>query len=146
MVSIDARHPEIAKLLIKGNFVVYKTERNFSGMRIDQVYEQNNAVIKGEGGESAPPRMNQPSENGWLLGQKSAAWFRITKLYTEKKNLCASRKHQEETGSIQIKFLSKVKSLCKAIEEMGNPIEEESANHLTPDTKDIASCNRQRTV
>lgn len=60
--------------------------------------------------------------------------------------MCASRKHQEETGSIQITFLSKVTSLCKAIEEMGNPIEEESANHLTPDTQDIASCNRQRTV
>ena len=49
MMCIDARHPEIAKEFHKGNFVVHKTERNFSGLPIDQAHEQNNAVIKGEG-------------------------------------------------------------------------------------------------
>lgn len=55
-----------------------------------------------------------------------------------KKDVSASRKHHEETGSVQRTFLNKVTSLCTAIEEMGNPLQEESADLLTVDTKYIA--------
>ena len=66
MVSTDAHHPEIAKLFHKGNFVVYKTERNFSGMPIDQVYDQNNAVIKGEGGAIGPSK-DESALRKWMV-------------------------------------------------------------------------------
>lgn len=47
MMSIEANHPEVAEELKKGKFVVHKSEREFSGLAIDQAHEQNNAVIKG---------------------------------------------------------------------------------------------------
>lgn len=50
MMCIGGRHPEIAKEFHKGNFVVHTNERKFTGLSIDQDHEQNNAVIKGEGG------------------------------------------------------------------------------------------------
>ena len=34
----------------KGNFVVQKSHRAFSSIPIDQAHEQNNKVVKGDGG------------------------------------------------------------------------------------------------
>lgn len=50
MYYIEQRHPEVAQEFYKGNFVVHKSRREFSAMAIDQAHEQNNAVIKGDGG------------------------------------------------------------------------------------------------
>ena len=45
-----AMHPDIFTEFSRGHFVVRKTEKTFSSMVIDQAHEQNNAVIKGDGG------------------------------------------------------------------------------------------------
>lgn len=50
------------------------------------------------------------------------------KTVSGKKDVCASRKHHEETGSTRREFLDNVTRLCTAIEEMGNPFKEESAD------------------
>ena len=42
--------PTIAAEFKNGNFVVNKTNRAFSSLPIDQAHEQNNKIIKGEGG------------------------------------------------------------------------------------------------
>jgi hypothetical protein len=47
MMCIHQNHPDVAKEFKRGNFVVHKSERSFSGIAIDQAHEQNNAVIKG---------------------------------------------------------------------------------------------------
>ena len=47
MVSLEQTHPEVSKEFQLGKFVVHKTHREFSGLVIDQAYEQANAVIKG---------------------------------------------------------------------------------------------------
>ena len=55
-----------------------------------------------------------------------------------KTNAFASKKHHEETKRAQRTFLEKVTRLCTAVEEMGNPFQEDSADLLALDTKDIA--------
>ena len=50
MLSLERQHPEVAKQFQNGNFVVHKSERHFSSMAIDQAHEQDNAIIKGDGG------------------------------------------------------------------------------------------------
>jgi len=35
---------------MKGNFTVKKTANKFSSMAIDQAHEQNNEMVKGDGG------------------------------------------------------------------------------------------------
>ena len=49
-MRIEEQHPEVAREFHKGNFVVHKSGRAFSSIAIDQAHEQNNAVIKGDGG------------------------------------------------------------------------------------------------
>lgn len=49
-MALEQQHPEVAREFHKGNFVVHKSRREFSAMAIDQAHEQNNAVIKGDGG------------------------------------------------------------------------------------------------
>ena len=50
MMSLEQQHPEVAREFHKGNFVTHKSRREFSAIAIDQAHEQNNALIKGDGG------------------------------------------------------------------------------------------------
>ena len=50
MVSLQVTHPDVHNEFQKGNFVVRKSSREFSGLAIDHAHEQANAVIKGDGG------------------------------------------------------------------------------------------------
>ena len=50
MMCLEKQHPDVAREFHQGNVVVHKSDRHFSAMAIDQAHEQNNAVIKGDGG------------------------------------------------------------------------------------------------
>ena len=50
MTEFPIRLPEVAKAFNNGKFVVHKTKWVFSGIPIDQAHEQNNVLIKGDGG------------------------------------------------------------------------------------------------
>lgn len=50
MLSLERKHPDVFKEFSGGSFAVSKTQKAFSSMAIDQAHEQNNAVIKGDGG------------------------------------------------------------------------------------------------
>ena len=50
MTCLEKTHPEVAREFHNGNFVVHKSDRNFSLLALDQAHEQNDAVIKGDGG------------------------------------------------------------------------------------------------
>ena len=49
-MSLEQHHPQVAREFRCGNFVVHKSHRKFSALAIDQVHEQANALIKGDGG------------------------------------------------------------------------------------------------
>ena len=51
MISFEQQHPEVAREFHRGNFVVHKSRMEFSAIAIDQAHEQNNEVIKGNGGQ-----------------------------------------------------------------------------------------------
>ena len=100
--------------------------------------EQNNAVIKGEGGALSLTEDESALRRWMLAGPEVNRLVSNYVTVSGKKEVCTSRKHREETGSAQRTFLDKVTRLCAAIEEMGNPFEEESADLLTLDIKNIA--------
>ena len=50
MLTLKDDHPLIAKEFSAGKFAVMKTERKFSGLSLDHAHEQNNAIIKTDGG------------------------------------------------------------------------------------------------
>ncbi len=50
MLTLESIHPELAQEFKAGNFVVHKTNREFSALALDQSHEQANAIIKADGG------------------------------------------------------------------------------------------------
>lgn len=54
------------------------------------------------------------------------------------KDATLSSGHHEQTLSVQKTYFGKVDALFKALQEMGNPFQEQSADLLRLDTKDVA--------
>ena len=50
MVVLEQRNPDVAHQFAQGKFVVHKTQRSFSAIALDHAHEQNNKLIKGNGG------------------------------------------------------------------------------------------------
>ena len=50
MLSLEHMHPDVFQEFQTVKFIVFTSSRTFSAMAIDQAHEQENAVIKGEGG------------------------------------------------------------------------------------------------
>ena len=50
MMVLEEQHPDVSSEFHNGNFVIHKSRRDFSAMAIDQAREQNNSIIKGDGG------------------------------------------------------------------------------------------------
>ena len=48
--ALQKQRPEVYQELVKGAFTVRKSCRSFSAIAIDQAHEQNNALVKGDGG------------------------------------------------------------------------------------------------
>ena len=50
LLSLSENCKEVHEEFIRGNFVTQKTTKKFSAMAHDQVHEQLNALVKGDGG------------------------------------------------------------------------------------------------
>lgn len=50
LLHLEERHPSIHAEFVQGKFVVQKTQHLFSMIALDQNHEQENEVIKGDGG------------------------------------------------------------------------------------------------
>ena len=51
-ISLTQNFPMLTNFLLKGNFSLQKSHREFSWIGLDQIHEQNNELIKGCGGAS----------------------------------------------------------------------------------------------
>ena len=60
-MALTQNFPQLHKLFIDGYFTFKKPNRQFSLMGLDQIHEQNNAVMKGMGG--ATPSLNKADES-----------------------------------------------------------------------------------
>ena len=136
MMSLEQQHPDVAREFHKGNFVIHKSRREYSALAIDQAHEQNNAVIKGDGG--AIRLTEDPSAlHRWMVAGPEV--IRLVAGYEAMSGMKAaysSRQH-EQTLSAQKSFFENVKSLSAVMQEMGNPFQEKSADLLVLD-KNIA--------
>ena len=50
LILLPIIHPHLMEALMKGKFSFAKSNRQFSRIALDQVHEQTNEVIKGQGG------------------------------------------------------------------------------------------------
>ena len=120
------------------NFVVHKSRRDFSALAIDQAHEQNNAVIKGDGGAIGLTEDPGALRRWMVAGPEVSRLVAAYEVMCGMKDATSSTKHHEQTLSAQKSFLEKVEALSTVLKEMGNPFREESADLLALDSKNIA--------
>jgi len=138
MAELPKKHPEIDRKFNAGHFTVQKSKRMFSAIPIDQAHEQNNARIKGDGGAVGL------TEDPGALRRWMVAGPEVARVISEFENAGLhwnereDVNHHDQIASIQTTFAKHVCTLVAAIEELGNPFEEESQDMIALDTKEIA--------
>ena len=138
MMSLEQQHPEVAREFHKGNVVVHKPRSEFSAIAIDQAHEQNNAVIKGDGGAVGLTEDPGALWRWMVAGPELSCLIAGYEAMSGVNDAAISSKHHEQTLSAQRSFLEKTEGLHTVLKEMGNPFQEGSADLLVLDTKNIA--------
>ena len=125
MAKLPNRHPEVAKEVNDGKFVVHKTIWLFSGIAIYQAHEQNITLIEGDGG--AVGLTDNPSAlQHWMIAGPEVA--RVVEEFHKQLDHCSSKTntaHHDQTPTVQTTFGKDVLSLINVMEDLGNPFEEE---------------------
>ena len=115
-----------------------KTAKAFSSIPLDKAHEQNNELIKGEGGVIGI------TENPNALLRWMVAGPELTRMVAEFE--CIEEEHitnqtrnphHEQSSASQKRFTCHVQSLVSTIEEPGDPFEEESMGLISLVSKDI---------
>ena len=138
MLSVEQHHPQLAKEFQMGNFVVHKSEREYSVMSIDQAHEQANAVIKGDGGAIGLTEDPSALRRWMVAGPEVSHLVSQYEAASKAKDVTEGTDRHEQREKTQRLFHEKVGRLTKTIQNMGNPFQEDSGDLLTLDTKDIA--------
>ena len=109
----------------------------FSGNAIDQVHEQNNASVKGDGGAVGLTE-NPATLRRWMVsGPEMARLIEEFEVSTNKRNKTDFR-HHEQRKHAQITFGRDITSLTDVIKELGNPFAENSKDLLVLNSRDLA--------
>ena len=129
-----------------GNLTVRNTKNVFSSIPIDQVHEQNNALIKGDGG-AVGVTDNPSALLRWMIAGPEVARvieeFRDGHLHRGRRE---DTRHHDHTPIVQTSFAQDVRALVRGIEELGNTFEEESMDMVVLDIKEIAGLAAAETV
>ena len=144
MQQLPMKHPDVYEKFVDGFFVVHKTQNRFSAMALDQAHEQENAVVKGDGGAVGL------TENPGALRHWIVAGPEVARIVTEFENTTPSStannvNHHEQSYGYQTSFLKDILSVIDSFEELGNPFEE-GKDLLAVDTRDVMSDGVVETV
>ena len=140
MLTLESRHPSVYQEFNKGNFVVFKSKKKFSAMAIDQAHEQNNALVKGNGGAVGLTESPNALLRWMVAGPDTARVIQEFQSGSTKtqKTTDSSFQHHEMSRSAHLSFDKEVKDLVGVFSELGNPFLEKSEDILVLDTKTIA--------
>ena len=145
MTMLHETHPEIADEFQRGNFVIRKSDRPFSSMPIDQAHEQNNALVKGEGGAVGL------TENPSALRRWMVAGPEMARMVSEFEQLSdnprkSDPRHHEDHHSFQVSFTQDVANCVVAFEERQNPFADETGDLIRLHTKEVLPVSVVKTV
>lgn len=138
MTTLHQRLPQVAKEFEQGSFIVHKTTRPFSAIAIDHAHEQNNKIVKGDGGAIGLMQNPRALLRWMVAGPEIARAIDSFEAVCLDNNTGKNQvRHHEHTPSAQVSFASEVRALVQVIEDLGNPFMEESGDLLVLDTRDI---------
>ena len=139
MLSLEHKHPDVFEEFQSGMFVVFKSSRTFFAIAIGQSHEQANAVIKGEGGAIGVTEYLSALRRWSVAGPEVSRLATEYEIVSEAKDANEKFRHHDQTSRAQLQLFEKVGKLYRVMKEMGNLIQEETADSLTLDTKIIAT-------
>ena len=138
MSALQQTAPGVFLQFEKGLFTVHKSPRRFSAIAIDQAHEQNNGMVKGDGGAVGLTE-NPCALRRWMIsGPEMARLVSEFEASMTTEVEVQGADHHEVQRSFQVSFFKDVKSLVTTIEDFGNPFLEESEDLIVLDTKEIA--------
>ena len=136
--EVKSKALSVAEAFKEGLFMITKTPRRFSGIAIDQTQEQNNALVKGDGGAVGLTE-NANALRRWMLsGPEMARLVNEFEKSVSPETTPEFRHHHENEKGFQNTFHKDIRALVGVIEEFGNPFEEEGKGLSVSDTKVVA--------
>lgn len=137
LVSLPQWHPLIYTEFLKGHFTVKKTNHSFSRLAIDQAHEQNNAVVKDDGGAVGLTESPAALQRWMVCGPEMARLLNEFEMSLDNAQSTPDIRHHEQRPGVQKSFVHDVKLLKSTFDEYGNPFLETSGDQLVLDTRDI---------
>ena len=121
LMSLQRRYPEVYHQMLNGFFSFAKTNNPFSRIALDQVHEQNNKVIKGQGGASSVLNLQNDSALirwetcGPEVAQIVSQFEELLKDESEMSSDSTAFKHHEDNEQFRAKFSKDVDSVYKSL-------------------------------
>ena len=105
LVNIQKNCPAVHAQFLRGNFVTQKTSNKFFVLAHDQVHEQLNVMVKGDGGAIGLTE-NEAALTRWMVAGPEMA--KMLQGYDKKhsKAKIDPEQHHEQTQSVQKRFAS----------------------------------------
>jgi hypothetical protein len=135
--ELPTRHPEVYEEFQKGHFTSRKANAHFSAISDDQLHEQNNKFIKGDGGAISIME-NETALLKWMVaGPEISRMVREFESVNAKCETSGSHNqhHHEDTNSFQKRFAFQVGQVVKTMRKDGNPFAEQDLQ--TADNQNI---------
>ena len=136
MLALQPKHPEIYREFQSGNFTVQKIANAFSAILLDQAHEQNNELIKGEGGAIGLTE-NPSALLRWMVSGPELARL-VREFEKSDEDQHTELPHHKQSHASQTRFKNRVSTLVSTIGEVVNPFEETSEDLVSLMSKDIA--------
>ena len=142
LLDLQSNCPTVYEQFAAGHFVTQKSHRKFSLLAHDQVHEQLNALVKGDGGAIGITE-NESSLRRWMVGGAEEA--RLLSEFKNNHNKKNSNHHVQRPG-IQSSFLAQVSKAVEVIADHGNPYADKTKDLYTLDSKIIMPENVVETL
>ena len=139
MNELESSHPDILQQFNNGKFTMCNSHSVFSNIALDQGHEQNNAVMKGDGGFIG---LTQDPD---ALLKWAVTGPEIVRVISEFEASCNKKDfkkltrtcHHDQNKAKQERFISQVHAMITAIKDMGNPFECDSSSLIRLHTRDV---------
>lgn len=119
LVQLPQTAPDVHSEFENGNFSFPKTTKRFSAEGFDQTHEQNNAMVKGDGGVIGLTE-NPEQLRRWMLAGPEVQRL-INEFEADSSKEQGNNLHHEQYSSFQEKIQGKVRSLRAGFLEYRNP-------------------------
>ncbi|CAG9762315.1 unnamed protein product [Ceutorhynchus assimilis] len=137
LLELETKLPNVYREFMLGNFVVHKSGCIFSAVGIDQAHEQNNALIKADGG-AVGLLHDATALKRWMI-----AGPEISGLLSQfQENIAGVDKkgthHHEQYSAFQKSFYEKCLALKESFIQAENPFKIRSEDLIALDTRMVA--------